>query len=1019
MFFQKQQDMFTNSDKNQHTFFAAKDTPNGKKTFTSFPSLQDFLDYYETIHEKDRHFYEMIRKDFPFYEYYDLDISLSPSSDISLYNNECLFEWFDTVRTNFLRLTTPISSPLLKPKWIITTATDHTKLSLHLVNTNAIFTSTDVFKQYYRQFKQYYDTFCSTHLFSVDWCVSSNNRMMRIIDSTKIGSNRTLKIWSSFHDDEKVTKKQTFITNASNDNELFHKWVTLDMFNMFTNEKINSTKKVPTIIEHTDECLSELLNILHPSRADSYQDWITVGMALKNNNEKHLPLFLKWSSQSKKYNEDQTRIVWDGFRTNVVTPVTLGTIHFFARTDNLNRYHEVTKKQETVVVDLPFSPHVSINTKFIPIDLYKQHFSKGSNVIALRSNMNTGKTHGMPSLFDTHEKIIVVYQRVSLNLSIHEKWRHYGFELYSEIPDYIIRTDVHLRIIVQVDSLPRLRGKCDLLILDEIESVHEHLCGSRMNDNTAECWRTLSSYIRYTEKIIACDATLKDETCQLLFNKKIVTKIENTYKSFSGLRCKLWFSAEKVIEKIFELLDRGKNIVIPTNSKSRGKKIEKIILKNYPTISVLRIDSENGFTKKEEWGRYNVLIYTPTISAGISFDESHFHALCGFFGRNSTSAELSCQMLFRVRNLIDNEMHLYADKDCSEITKPVDDLSLTAYIQEMIRTSHQSLRTEGIEIDRYNERAKENIYFKLYRLYLKKNHLSFTYFRSYLSSILRSHGLIITYDNDKDDIKSNKDVKDDIQDIALQIKKEDAENIINAIPINSNEYSRLVESRKEKTRDENLSMKRYVLTNTFDRKYDDPLTLEWVQTNIHYVIGYRNFRLYEEMTKEKALSECSDKINRLSKQKMCENTKKRRILRPFEGEGETSSSESDGSDVESPYRRKQINKNIHTHIHYDKAPHRVYHCLQFVFKAGFSSLGENGKVKIDYNALHSYCKENESTMRAVFGSKVMKWKNVLDGNEKMSISKFVNQKLEVVLGVRLTPTYKGSFTYEMNRLFVL
>lgn len=88
MFFQKQQDMFTNADINQHTFFAAKDTPNGKKTFTPFPSLQDFIVYYESIPTQDRHFYEMVRKDFPFYEYYDLDISLSPSSDRSLYNLE-------------------------------------------------------------------------------------------------------------------------------------------------------------------------------------------------------------------------------------------------------------------------------------------------------------------------------------------------------------------------------------------------------------------------------------------------------------------------------------------------------------------------------------------------------------------------------------------------------------------------------------------------------------------------------------------------------------------------------------------------------------------------------------------------------------------------------------------------------------------------------------------------------------------------------------------------------------------
>jgi hypothetical protein len=61
-----------------------------------------------------------------------------------------------------------------------------------------------------------------------------------------------------------------------------------------------------------------------------------------------------------------------------------------------------------------------------------------------------------------------------------------------------------------------------------------------------------------------------------------------------------------------------------------------------------------------------------------------------------------------------------------------------------------------------------------------------------------------------------------------------------------------------------------------------------------------------------------------------------------------------------------------------------------------------------------------STMRAVFGSKVMHWKGVLDGSEKKALSKFVNQKLEACLGVRLTPTSKGSdMKYKLNHLFVL
>ena len=1021
-FFKKQEDMFTNADLLQHSFFAAKDTPHGKKIFTSFLTLLDFIEYYKSLPPHEKHFNELIRKDFPFYEYYDLDISLSPSSDLSIYNNEVLFEWFDTIRSNFLRLHTPIGSHLLKPNWVILTASDHTKLSLHLINTNAIFTSTDVFKLYYSQFKTYYKSFCSDHPFTIDWCVSSNNRMMRIIDSTKINSNRILRLYTLYN--EKVSYNQTFITNASNDTKLFEKWITTDMFFSPQPEIIkNKTNKTNNIIEHTKEGLDQLLSILDPSRFDSYQDWISIGMALKNKDENNLNLWKKWSSLSNKYNEEICDSTWSGFHTNFSNPLTIGTIHFFAKTDNPQKYKEFTYQHTTPNIDLPFTPHFTIKQKFIHESFYNYHFSKGCNVIALKSNMNTGKTHVMPSLFNSNQKIIVIYQRVSLNISIHEKWKQYGFELYSDIEDYIIRTDTHPRIIIQVDSLPRLNGKCDLLVLDEIESVHEHLCGSRMITNTSECWKTLSNYIRYTDKIIACDANLKDETVNILFDKKVITKVENSYKSFVGLKCKIYFFPEMVIAKIFELLKRNKNIVIPTNSKSRAKKIEKLIMKNYPQTKILRIDSEKGFTPKEEWGRYNVLIYTPTVTAGVSFEENHFHSLCGFFGRNSTSAEQSSQMLFRVRNLIDREMFIYTDTDCKVVSKPIDDLSLTQYIHNIIKTSHQSLHTEGIDIDRYNQKAKENTYFKLYRLYLKKNHLSFTYFRKYLTKILVNHGIKIEYSSNENDINIFndkhiyiKDIINDVKQVSFEIKIEDIDDIVNATPINTDTYTKLIESRKEKTRHEMISMKRYMLTHTFDRPYDDKLELEWVKKNINYLC-YRNFKVYSSLPKDKALEKCQDMITLTARNNMIENTKKKRMLRP---EGYISSSDSEeGSEIESPYRRKRINNNIHSHIHYDKTYHRLYHCLQFVFRAGFSSLGDEGKIKIDYNALHRYCKENEEEMRVIFGSKIMKWKDELDGNEKKALSKFINQKLEAYLGIRITPTYKGSLRYEINRLFVL
>ena len=119
------------------------------------------------------------------------------------------------------------------------------------------------------------------------------------------------------------------------------------------------------------------------------------------------------------------------------------------------------------------------------------------------------------------------------------------------------------------------------------------------------------------------------------------------------------------------------------------------------------------------------------------------------------------------------------------------------------------------------------------------------------------------------------------------------------------------------------------------------------------------------------------------------------------------------------YRKKNINNTIQQHIHFDKTNHKILHCLQFIFTAGFSSLNDEQKINIDYNALHQYCKNNEVVMRAVFGSKIMSWKDELDGNEKKALSKFINQKLEAMLGARITPTSKGSKSFKINKLFIL
>ena len=82
------------------------------------------------------------------------------------------------------------------------------------------------------------------------------------------------------------------------------------------------------------------------------------------------------------------------------------------------------------------------------------------------------------------------------------------------------------------------------------------------------------------------------------------------------------------------------------------------------------------------WNAYQLLIYTPTISAGISFNEKHFDNRHCYFSNMSCSAELATQMIFRVRNSTCKNIKICVNiKGRTDL--PTDENELDQYIQDM------------------------------------------------------------------------------------------------------------------------------------------------------------------------------------------------------------------------------------------------------------------------------------------------------------------------------------------------
>ena len=200
----------------------------------------------------------------------------------------------------------------------------------------------------------------------------------------------------------------------------------------------------------------------------------------------------------------------------------------------------------------------------------------------------------------------------------------------------------------------------DLIILDELESILKQF-------NSVETFKDRSiitfgfldliikSSIDNKGRIISMDGDLGSRAMHFLNKYGNAINIINTVK-FNTFNLSITSKISYVESQIFEALDQKKNIVIPSMSAGFANQIFSEITEKYPDLKVVLYTSSSGGKEKtkmknvdELWSDVNVLIYSPTISAGVSFDKYHFHKIFGVICNSSCSARDYHQMLRRVR----------------------------------------------------------------------------------------------------------------------------------------------------------------------------------------------------------------------------------------------------------------------------------------------------------------------------------------------------------------------------------
>ena len=145
--------------------------------------------------------------------------------------------------------------------------------------------------------------------------------------------------------------------------------------------------------------------------------------------------------------------------------------------------------------------------------------------------------------------------------------------------------------------------------------------------------------------------------------------IENEYRG-TQRELVLTKNLDYFISNIFEKVKAGKKICICGLSSERlaeiAKKLEELGISYI--IHTRNTSDKNKKTLKnvnDEWIKYQVILFSPTITIGVDFNVKYFDYIFAMINQQSTTARNLLQMLGRVRIIKNTTILTYVEKSMS------------------------------------------------------------------------------------------------------------------------------------------------------------------------------------------------------------------------------------------------------------------------------------------------------------------------------------------------------------------
>lgn len=474
-----------------------------------------------------------------------------------------------------------------------------------------------------------------------------------------------------------------------------------------------------------------------------------------------------------------------------------------------------------------------------------------ADTLVVKAAMKMGKTKQLKEFIDRHfadgiKRYVIRFISFRQTFSGNIKEKFSDFVLYSEVTGPLSQS----RLIVQVESLYRLDIRAgadppDLLVLDECESIFEQFDSGLLRGNFNECFAKFQYLLKFSRHVICMDANVGDRTFRILqrlrprFGAEGTIYHCNTYKNAAGDSYYFTGDKSKWLGLLCGVVESDERVAVPISSKSEAQALEKVLKEKFPAKRIKLYCGDTPTHEKREhfsnvnkyWSDADVLIYTPTVSAGVSFEQRRFAKLFGFFTDKSCPVETCIQMIGRIRDVADRQYYIYLQGMPNNLPEDVEEIKqwLIEKRENLVRNFDET----GLRFE-YNERG-EFVYQLTDYTYVwmentrVRNQSKNRFISKFVSMVTLSGAAIQHIDNDvyqkltgespEEICTSLETLHHLLSDTRQKIKEDIAVKIASARELEGDEAQRLkdlVSEQKDISEDDRLALEKYRLREDYN-----------------------------------------------------------------------------------------------------------------------------------------------------------------------------------------------------------